>query len=249
MIINFDNQKVLITGGSRGIGKEIALAFLNSKKCYVVITGQSEKTPEWAQKLIDNSYNLEYLQLNFLDANWNLILGNILNKYDGFDVCINNAGINSIHHITEFPVEKIEQILMVNLQVPIILTGMVAKKMIKKGYGRIINIASVFGVISKEKRSAYTASKSGLIGLTKTMALELAKHNILVNALSPGFIKTDLTKEVLGKEGITEMQKRIPLNRLGQPEEIAKYVLFFASRQNTYMTGQNVIIDGGFISG
>ncbi|PLA75533.1 SDR family oxidoreductase [Hydrogenovibrio sp. SC-1] len=247
MLISFRDQKVLVTGGSRGIGKQIALLFIESGCNQIVVTGQSKSIPDWITSFQKKSIEIQYHSMDLATTGWEDSFRKLVDEYDGFDVCVNNAGINSIHHLSEFPVDKIQEILKVNLQSPIIISGIVSKKMEKKQYGRIVNIASIFGVVSKEKRSAYTASKSGLIGVTKTMALDLASSKVLVNAVSPGFIETELTERVLGEEGIAEMKQRIPLNRLGKPQEIANYVLFLASDKNTYMTGQNITVDGGFV--
>ena len=129
---------------------------------------------------------------------------------------------------------------------PFVLTREISKIMKKNKYGRIVNIASIFGVISREKRAAYSSTKSGLIGLTKATAHDLAKDNILVNSISPGFIDTELTKNILGEKSMKEISSSIPLKRLGDPDEIAKLVLFLTSDQNTYITGENIIIDGGY---
>jgi len=242
--INFDGQRVLVTGGSRGIGKEIALAFLNAGNCGVVITGKSDKSPEWINEFVGR---VEYLPLDLSSDGWINQLEKEIENRDAFDVCVNNAGINSIHLLPEFPAEKVDEILRVNLHAPIVISGIIARKMQTKQYGRIVNISSIFGVVTKSMRSAYTASKSGLIGVTKTMALDLAKDNILVNAVSPGFIDTQLTRDVLGEEGMKEMAARVPMGRLGDVKEIAIQVVFLSSGLNTYMTGQNVIVDGGFV--
>ena len=115
-------------------------------------------------------------------------------------------------------------------------------------FGKIINIASIFGVISKEKRAAYSSTKWGLIGFTKAVALELAPFNIQVNAVSPGFVDTDLTRKILGLENMKQLEETIPQGRLANPDEIANVVLFLCSSQNTYITGQNIVVDGGFTS-
>jgi len=120
--------------------------------------------------------------------------------------------------------------------------------MIKNQYGKIINIASIFGSVSKPMRASYSSSKYGLKGLTRSTALDLAPFNILVNSISPGFIGTRLTKNILKKQGIIKQSKIIPLKRLGKVEEISKLVLFLSSDYNTYITGQDIIIDGGFTS-
>ena len=118
--------------------------------------------------------------------------------------------------------------------------------MIKKKSGKIINISSIFGSVSKSQRSAYSSSKFGLIGFTKSTSLDLAKYNILVNSVSPGFIDTKLTRKILKKKGINKMSRKIPLNRLGNVKEISSLINFLSSKYNTYITGQNMIIDGGF---
>ena len=118
--------------------------------------------------------------------------------------------------------------------------------MIKNKYGKILNIASIWSKISKEKRVAYSASKSGLVGATRSMAIDLAKYNILVNALSPGFVNTEITKKNLSKTEIKKLERNIPLNRFANTDEITNYAIFLSSKLNTYMNGQNIIVDGGF---
>ena len=120
--------------------------------------------------------------------------------------------------------------------------------MTERGGGKIINIASIFGVVSKAKRATYSTTKWGLIGLTKAIAHDLAPHNILVNAVSPGFVNTELTRRILGEKEIENLVDTIPQKRLADAKEIAKTVVFLASDHNTYITGQNIIVDGGFTS-
>ena len=129
-----------------------------------------------------------------------------------------------------------------------LLTKFISKKMIKKRNGKILNISSIFGVVGKSKRSSYSSSKWGLIGLTKSTALDLAKYNILVNSISPGVIQSDLTTKILGKKGIQEIQKLIPMQRLSKMNEIVNLIAFVVSDYNTYITGQNITIDGGYTS-
>ena len=133
-----------------------------------------------------------------------------------------------------------------NVTTPFLLCRALVDGMRKKGYGRILNVTSVFGVVSKAGRAAYSASKFGLFGLTRALALELAKDNVLVNCLAPGFVDTELTRGILGEKGIQEMAAKVPMGRLAQPEEIAQYACFLVGEENTFMTGQNIIVDGGF---
>ena len=120
--------------------------------------------------------------------------------------------------------------------------------MISKKKGKILNISSIFGVVSKEKRSVYSATKSGLIGFTKSISLDLAKYNIQVNSISPGFVATDLTKNILGVKGMKKIKKDIPLKRFATKEEISNLAIFLSSNYSNYITGQNIIIDGGYTS-
>ncbi|MCV3430658.1 SDR family oxidoreductase [Campylobacter lari] len=237
-MFNFKGKKVLVTGGTRGIGYQIAKEFARYG-AHVVITGTSEE--------FEDDSILKYEQLVVNNNNqWYKDIECIVEKYNGFDICINNAGINKISNIDSVELKNIQEVILVNLTMPIYLTSVVSKHMIKNKRGYVINIASVFGVVSRSGRNPYTASKSGLIGATKTIALDLAKYNILVNCVSPGFIDTELTSKILGKTGIDEVVNKIPIGRLGKVEDITPLVLFLCSHLNTYITGQNFIIDGGF---
>ena len=140
-----------------------------------------------------------------------------------------------------------KKIINVNLLAPILLTKIISQKMIKRKSGSIINIGSIFGHVSKSQRSSYSATKSGLEGFTRAASLDLAKYGVLVNSVCPGFVKTDLTRKVLGLNRIKQLQKEIPLGRLSNSEEIVNLVLFLSSNKNTYITGQSFIIDGGLL--
>jgi len=171
-----------------------------------------------------------------------------LRKYQKIDVCINNAGINRIDYIYDTSLTDWDDIINVNLRAPFLILREVSQLMRKNRYGRIINIASIFGVISRQKRSIYSSSKSGVVGLTRAVAIDLAPYNILVNSISPGFVLTDLTKKILTQIEMQDLASRIPLGRLATPEDISKVVLFLSSDLNTYITGQNIIVDGGYVN-
>jgi 3-oxoacyl-[acyl-carrier protein] reductase len=186
--------------------------------------------------------------LDFSKEAWINRLEEITRHHPDISVCINNAGINIVSDIREVKPEDLRKILEVNLAAPAIIISQLAKPMTQKGYGRIVNISSIFGIGSRAGRSSYSAAKSGLIGQTRAVALDLAKDNILVNALCPGFVLTDLTRQVLGEKGMEEVSGQIPMGRLAQTTDIVPAVLFLASPLNTYITGQTLIVDGGYLA-
>ena len=173
----------------------------------------------------------------------------MLNNTKKIDILINNAGINIIESIDELNEENWQKILDVNLTGPMILTREISKKMKKNNKGgKILNISSIFGCVSKAKRNSYSSSKFGLIGLTRSSSLDLASHNILVNAVCPGFTSTEMMISILSKEEIKKLLKQIPMGRFAEAEEIAKVAVFLCSDLNSYITGQTLVVDGGFIS-
>ncbi len=246
MKIDFSNRTVFVTGGTRGIGAAIVELF---QKCnaQVIATGTNRKELE---KLNQESKGkaTDYIYLDFtLKESVQGFLG-FIDKQDRVDVLINNAGVNKIGSIHEIDENDWDMINNVNLKGPFLLTRVVSDIMKRQNFGRIINIASIFGVVSKIKRTAYTTTKCGLIGFTKAVALDLAPYNILVNAVSPGFVDTELTRRILDDNEIEKLIDTIPQNRLADASEIAKIVIFLSSDHNTYITGQNIIVDGGFTS-
>ena len=240
MNIDFTNKTVLVTGGTRGIGASIVRHFENLN-AEVIATGANK---DQLHKSINRRVKYHYLDLKNEKSISDFI--EYISQRKKIDVLINNAGMNKIDPIEKIKDEDWNNIYNINLYGPFLLTREISKIMKKNKYGRIVNIASIFGVISREKRAAYSSTKSGLIGLTKATAHDLAKDNILVNSISPGFIDTELTKNILGEKSMKEISSSIPLKRLGDPDEIAKLVLFLTSDQNTYITGENIIIDGGY---
>ncbi len=236
MKTSFKKKKILITGYNSGIGSCLI-------KKYLSLGAEVFST---STKLQINKKNLKVFKCNFLDKNSLDFFLNRIEKID-FDIVINNVGINIIDNIYDVKDQDIENIIKINLTIPTKIIKITSKKMIKKRKGKIINISSIFGSISKSKRAIYSSSKSGLIGLTRACALDLAKYNILVNSVSPGFVDTVLTRKILGKKLMNKMKNDIPLKKIAKPEEIAPYIIFLSSDNNYYITGQNCVIDGGFI--
>lgn len=249
MRIDFEGQVVLITGATRGIGRQLAADF-SKLDARLVLTGTKEeqiKVLQTSTSAMQES-RTHYLCADFTDRKSTGRFLQELMKFDRVDVCVNNAGINRINFLDETREEDWDDILAVNLKAPFMIMRAVSKIMKRNRYGRIINIASVFGVVSREQRAIYSASKFGLRGLTVASSNELAKYNVLVNTVSPGFVRTDLTASILSEREITELAGQIPVRRLAMPDEISKVVLFLASSLNTYVTGQNIIVDGGYVN-
>ena len=216
-----NKKKVLLTGASKGIGKAI----------YEELKYDFEVISPTRQELDLNSLNSinEYFKYN-----------------NSFDILINNAGINIIKDLESIEDEDILKINQINLIAPLKLIQNCTKYMKKKNQGKIVNISSIWGIRSKEKRTLYSSTKFGIIGQTKALARELAEYNILVNAICPGFTATDLTMQSLSKKELEDIINQIPMRRMAEPKEIAKSVKFLISSDNTYITGQTLVIDGGY---
>ena len=163
-----------------------------------------------------------------------------------FDVLINNAGINKIAPFAEIDLADFERIQAVNVTAAFQLCQAVLPGMKRKQWGRIVNVSSIFGKIGKELRGSYAASKFALDGLTAALAAEVAVDGILAHCVAPGFVDTELTRSILGDEGIKNLVARVPIGRLAKPEEIAAFVAWLAGPENTFISGQNIAIDGGF---
>lgn len=229
---NFDGKKALITGGSKGIGASI-VKDLQDRGCEVWFTSRSEHSSK------------NHIKVDFLDRASVRNFESIISEID-FNICINNAGINKVNSIIDFEEADWRDIIEVNLNVPFLVCKAVVPGMKRIGSGKILNVSSIWGTIGKEGRSAYAASKFGIRGLTLALADELAESNILVNTIAPGFTETELTEKILGKEGMKTISSKIPMKRLAKTSEISKTALFLVSDDNSYITGQHIVIDGGF---
>ena len=247
MKIDFTNQKVLITGGSGNLGNEIINQLLRNNAIVYATSTNKQFVEKFNNK--NKNKNIYYYELDFKKQNTVKKFIDKIKKIKDIDILINNAGINKIDSINDIKIKDWIDIQNINLTGPFLIMNTISKIMIKNKKGNILNISSIFGTVGKEKRSSYSSSKWGLVGLTKSSSLDLAKHNIIVNALSPGVIDSKLTRKVLGGHGIKKIKKQIPLGRLSSLNEISNVVLFLISKNNTYLTGQNIIVDGGYTSG
>lgn len=228
-------KKALVTGGTRGIGFAIAER-LAAEGASVTVTGT--KTPS-------STIPFPVEVVNFSDR---ADLQRFLEKFSqsSYDILINNAGINKIGFAETIDPKDFDEIQDVNVRAPFLLIQAALPSMKLKNWGRIVNVGSIFGIISKEKRVSYSVSKSALSGMTKTIAIEGAASGILVNCVAPGFIDTELTQRVLGEVGMKELANQVPMKRMGNAAEIANFVTWLSSTENTFLTGQTIAIDGGF---
>jgi 3-oxoacyl-[acyl-carrier protein] reductase len=217
-------RKVLVTGASRGIGRAIAAEY--SQRGYEVVTPTRNE-----------------LDLSSIDS-----VRDYASKYlSDIDILINNAGENIVGTIEQVSYTEFMQVLNVNLISAFLLIQSTAGHMRSQGWGRILNVSSCYSIVSRAGRGPYSAAKSGLNGLTRTVALELASSNVLVNAICPGFVETELTKRNNSSEQIDALVRQIPMGRLAQPDEIAHFAYHLASAENSYITGQIIALDGGFL--
>ncbi len=242
------NQVALITGGARGIGKQIAITL--AKEGYDIALNYRSNTDELVKvKEEIESYKVKCLLVqgdvsNFEDTE--RIAKETMDEFGKIDVLVNNAGITKDMLLLRMKKEDFESVLDVNLVGTFNMTKNVANYMMKARQGKIINVSSVVGVSGNSGQANYAASKSGIIGFTKSLAKELASRNILVNAVAPGFIGTDMTN-VLKDEVKDKILEQIPLKRIGNAEEVANVIKFLASNDSSYITGQVINIDGGML--
>jgi len=236
MIPPMRGKKVFITGASRGIGAAISVAFADLG-AYVIGTRTSPGNSGGSCS--------EWVISDFSDVKQIYSCAEILRGLEP-DVLINNVGINQIASFSEIDPADFLRIQQVNLFAPFILCQAAIPSMRKKEWGRIINISSIWGLIGKEYRASYAASKFALDGITLALASEYSKNGILANCVSPGFTDTELTHQILGEEGTRQIVAMVPLRRMAVTSEIARFVAWLGSENNTYITGQNIPIDGGF---
>lgn len=235
--MRFSGKKVFVTGASRGIGRAIAQAF-KAEGAWVIGTRtcNTNETDDACQ---------EWVAADFSDVEQIRTCAGCVRDAEP-DVLVNNVGINKIAPFVDIPPDDFLSIQQVNVFAPFLLCQAAIPAMKRKGWGRIVNMSSIWGKISKEYRASYSTSKFAIDGMTLALAAEHSGDGIIANSIAPGVIDTELTRRVLGDAGIQSLVSRVPARRLGQADEIARLVLWLASDENTYLAGQNIAIDGGF---
>lgn len=237
---------VLVTGGSRGIGAAIAKALAKEGAAVVInYNGSRERAKAVSEEIRASGGKAEIYQCNVADFDaCGEMIKTLIQKYGRIDILVNNAGITKDGLLVKMTEQDFDAVIDTNLKGAFHTIRHMSRYFLKQKSGKIINISSVSGIMGNAGQANYSASKAGIIGLTKSAARELASRGINVNAIAPGFIATDMT-DSMPKEAREKMIEKIPLNRIGRPEEIADLAVFLASDKADYITGQVFAVDGG----
>ncbi|HEX6593900.1 MAG TPA: 3-oxoacyl-[acyl-carrier-protein] reductase [Bacillota bacterium] len=241
-----NDKNALVTGASRGIGRAIALE-LASKGANVAINyaGNEAKAEAVVEEVQELGVNAFKIQADVSDeASVKTMIKEVTKQFGSLDILVNNAGITRDQLLMRMKETDFDDVINTNLKGTFLCMKAASRPMMKQKSGKIINVASIVGVTGNPGQANYVAAKAGIIGLTKSAAKELAPRNILVNAVAPGFISTDMT-DALSEEQKEQMLSLIPLAKLGTPEDVAKVVRFLATSDSDYITGQTIHIDGG----
>lgn len=247
---NFNGKTVLVTGGTGGIGGAVCRQFI-SLGAKVIVTGTNDqKLENFKKNILDknpsvNPENIKTFKCNlFSREEMDTLIKYINDDLGGLDILVNNAGITKDGLMMRMKNSDWDDVVSVNLSAPFYLTKGLIRNMMKKEFGRIINISSVVGFSGNPGQVNYCATKAGIIGMTKALAREVASRNITVNAVAPGFIETAMT-DVLDDAWKEKLLSNIPLGRMGSADDIANAVVFLASKESSYITGQTIHVNGG----
>ena len=244
--MRFEGKVVVVTGAAQGIGKQIALGFAKEKATVIIFDLNEEALKETYKELSLHSKCEYYLVDVTENKQIEETVNKVIDKFSKVDILINNAGITKDNLFPRLSENDWDKVIAINLKGTFLCSKICLKYMLKQRKGKIVNISSIIGIIGNAGQANYSASKAGLIGLTKSLAKEVGSRNICVNAVAPGYIQTKMT-EVLSDKVKEEMLKRIPLKRLGLPRDVSSAVLFLASEEADYITGQVLVVDGGMV--
>ncbi|WP_252503635.1 3-oxoacyl-[acyl-carrier-protein] reductase [Sporosarcina sp. Marseille-Q4943] len=244
----FEGKTAIVTGASRGIGREIAI-LLGKEGARVAVnySGSKEKAEEVVELIKQSGGDAFAIQANVSDSEQvKQMIDETLKTFGSIDMLVNNAGITRDNLLMRMKEDEWDDVININLKGVFLCTKAVTRQMMKQRAGKIVNLASIVGVIGNPGQANYVAAKAGVIGLTKTTARELATRNITVNAVAPGFITTDMT-DALPEDVKEQMLASIPLGKLGAAEDVAGAVAFLLSDDANYITGQTINVDGGMV--
>ena len=240
-MINFKNKNVLITGASGGIGSELVKKFVSLEANVLGSGTKAEKLDQIKKKYP----NIKVKRFDISEhSRIEEFIDNVSLELEGLDILINNAGTNADNLSLRMKVEEWKKVVDVNLTSTFLLSKYAIKKMLKNKFGRVVNITSVVGHTGNFGQSNYAASKAGIIGMSKSLAIEYAKKNITVNCVSPGFIVSDMTMNIAEKVKLY-LTSRIPMGKLGTGEDVSNCVAFLSSEQASYVTGETIHVNGG----
>jgi 3-oxoacyl-[acyl-carrier protein] reductase len=244
----FKGKSAIVTGASRGIGREIALLLAKEgARVAVNYSGSKDKADEVVQLITAAGGEAFSIQADVSDADSvKKMVDQTVETFGSIDILVNNAGITKDNLLMRMKEDEWDDVMSINLKGVFLCTKGVTRQMMRQRAGKIVNVASIVGVSGNPGQANYVAAKAGVIGFTKTAAQELASRNINVNAVAPGFITTDMT-DALSEEVKNQMLAMIPLGKLGNPEDVAKTVMFLLSDDAAYITGQTIHIDGGMV--
>ena len=240
-----EKRLAVVTGAARGIGRAIVLELLKQDRIVAGLDINAEQLADLEEAVKEAGFTVITKCVDITDAEkFTEVLESLASEHDGIGILVNNAGITRDNLLIRMTDEEFDSVLEVNLRAAFVGMRAAARSMMRNRFGRIINISSVAGVMGNAGQTNYSASKAGLIGMTKTIARELAKKNVTANCVAPGFIDTEMSRKL--PEPVIEAAKQlIPMRRTGSVEDVGKAVAFLASDEAAYITGQVLCVDGG----
>ena len=243
--IDLSGQSAIVTGASQGLGRAIALRLGENGAHVTCVARNLEKLAETVGVITAAGGSAQAIACDVKERNSvEAVVDQVSEHWERVDILVNNAGITRDTLLLRMSDEEWDEVIETNLRGAFLFTRAASRLMMRARYGRIINMASVSGIMGNPGQTNYSASKAGLIGLTRSLSRELASRKVTINAIAPGFIASEMT-EALGDAVLQEVKKRVPARRLGKPEEVADAVLYLSSVSASYITGQVLVIDGG----
>ena len=245
LIVDLGGQSAIVTGASQGLGRAIAIRLGASGARVACVARNAEKLAETVSAIAAVEGTAEAIACDVTNrADVDALVDRVADQWDRVDILVNNAGITRDTLLPRMSDDEWDDVIATNLKGAFLFSRAASRYMMRARYGRIINITSVSGIMGNPGQTNYSASKAGLIGLTRSLSRELAGRKVTINAIAPGFIESEMT-EALGDSLLEEAIKRIPVKRLGKPDDVAAAVLYLASVAASYITGQVLVVDGG----